>query len=201
VGTWGDLGCFSFYPSKNLGAYGDGGAVWTRDAALAGRLRRLRNYGQSDRYRHETVGWNSRLDEIQAAVLGAKLPHLADWNARRRSLARSYRDQLAHLPLELPTDPRDAEAHVYHLFVVRVRERERVRASLGSCGIATQIHYPVPVHRQPAYRHLGYAEGAFPHAEAWCRETLSLPFSPAMSENDVSRVAAALAAALATGDS
>ncbi len=201
VGTWGELGCFSFYPSKNLGAYGDGGAVWTADANLARRLKQLRNYGQSDRYRHETVGINSRLDEIQAAVLAAKLPHLGAWNVRRQQLARIYRERLQGLPLELPAEPSAPDAHVYHLFVVRVHRRDRVRAALEARGIATQIHYPVPVHLQPAYRHLGHAEGDFPQAEAWCRETLSLPFSPVMSENDVLRVADALAAALATGDS
>jgi dTDP-4-amino-4,6-dideoxygalactose transaminase len=196
AGTWGDLGCFSFYPSKNLGAYGDGGAIWTRDAGLAAELRRLRNYGQSDRYRHVTIGVNSRLDEIQAAVLGVKLRHLARWNARRRQLAAALRAQLAPLPLRLPA-PAPGDSHVHHLFVVRVVDRQAVRDGLLERGIATQVHYPIPVHLQEAYRHLGHAAGSFPEAEAWCRETLSLPFSPALGENDLSCVAAALAEVLA----
>jgi dTDP-4-amino-4,6-dideoxygalactose transaminase len=195
AGTWGDLGAFSFYPSKNLGAYGDAGAIWTADQELAGRLRALRNYGQTERYRHETVGINSRLDEIQAAILTAKLPHLASWNDRRCALAQRLRELLAGLPLALPAEA-PAGGHVHHLFVVRVRERERVRAELAARGIGTQVHYPIAVHLQGAYRYLGYNEGAFPRAEAWCRETLSLPFSPALGENDLPRIAQGLAAAL-----
>ncbi len=196
AGTWGELGAFSFYPSKNLGAYGDGGAIWTGDAALAQRLRALRNYGQTERYRHDSVGINSRLDEIQAAVLAAKLPHLEAWNERRRALAARLRALLVGLPLTLPAEA-PADEHVHHLFVVRVRERVRVRAELAALGIATQIHYPIAVHLQQAYRYLGYAADDFPRAEAWCRETLSLPFSPALGENDLSRIAQGVAEALA----
>jgi len=195
AGTWGDLGAFSFYPSKNLGAYGDAGAIWTADGALAQRLRELRNYGQTERYRHESVGINSRLDEIQAAILAVKLPHLAAWNTRRQALARRLRELLAGLPLVLPDEAPEGD-HGHHLFVVRVKERERVRAELAALGIGTQVHYPIAVHRQGAYRYLGYADGAFPRAEAWCRETLSLPFSPALDENDLSRIAQGLATAL-----
>ncbi len=202
VGTWGLCGCFSFYPSKNLGAYGDAGAVWTADPELAARLLQWRNYGQAARYHHETVGINSRLDEIQAAILAVKLPHLDDWNRRRQVLAAELRRLLARLPLELPAPPTGSEAttaaDVHHLFVIRVRDRERIRPRLAERGIATQIHYPVPVHLQASYRYLGYAPRTFPHAEAWCRETLSLPFSPTLGENDLSRIAEALAAALRT---
>ncbi len=195
AGTWGDAGCFSFYPSKNLGAYGDAGAVWTADEELAQRLRQLRNYGQTDRYRHESVGINSRLDELQAAVLTAKLPHLSGWNQRRVELAAGLRSRLAGLPLTLPAEA-PAGAHVHHLFVVRTGRRDRVRAHLAERGIGTQVHYPIAVHLQEAYRYLGVPAGAFPEAEAWCRETLSLPFSPALDENDLSRIAQALGGAL-----
>jgi len=195
AGTAGDFGCFSFYPSKNLGAYGDGGAVWTADAATAEALRRRRNYGQTERYVHDSVGVNSRLDELQAAILRVKLRHLPAWNERRRELAARYRRLLAPLPLTLPAEAA-AEEHVHHLFTVRVKERDRVRAALEARGIQTQIHYPIPIHLQGAYRDLGYSRGAFPQAERWCDETLSLPFSPVLGENDLQRVAHALAEAL-----
>jgi len=191
AGTCGDFGCFSFYPSKNLGAYGDAGAIWTADAERADLLRRLRNYGQTDRYVHETIGVNSRLDEVQAAVLLAKLPHLRAWNERRAALAGIFRSAFAGLPLVVPAPAPDG-SHVYHLFTVRVRERERVREELARRGIGTEIHYPLPVHLQHAYRYLGYERGAFPAAEAWCAETLSLPFSPVLGENDAQRIARAL---------
>ncbi|MBD3236103.1 MAG: erythromycin biosynthesis sensory transduction protein eryC1 [Candidatus Eisenbacteria bacterium] len=194
AGTWGEFGCFSFYPSKNLGAYGDGGAIWTASAEDAARLREMRNYGQRDRYVHASVGVNSRLDEIQAAILATKLPHLERWNQRRRELAGTYRRLLEPLPLRLPA-PAPPGEHVYHLFTVRSAHRAHLREALAAAGIATQIHYPIPVHRQQAYRDLGYPAGAFPEAEAWCAETLSLPFSPALGENALQRVAAALAAA------
>jgi dTDP-4-amino-4,6-dideoxygalactose transaminase len=195
AGTWAGLGAFSFYPSKNLGAYGDGGAVWTADAATAEALRRRRNYGETRRYVHDSIGVNSRLDELQAAILRVKLRHLDAWNARRVALAGLYRERLARLPLRLPADA-PARGHVHHLFAVLVEGRERVRAELDARGIATQIHYPIPVHLQNAYRDLGYARGAFPAAERWCDETMSLPFSPALGEDDVNRVAEALEAAL-----
>jgi len=201
AGTWGDYGCFSFFPSKNVGAYGDGGALWVKGPAQARAARHLRNYGQTDRYRHDTVGINSRLDEIQAAILGAKLEHLEMWNQRRRDLALrldALLEPLCGPGLRLPrslaraTDAR----HVYHLYVVRVAKRESVRAALQEAGIGSQVHYPVPVHHQESYRYLGYAAGSFPEAEAWCAETLSLPFSPALGENDLSRVADAMGKAI-----
>jgi dTDP-4-amino-4,6-dideoxygalactose transaminase len=195
AGTRGDFGCFSFYPSKNLGAYGDGGAVWTADASTAEALRRRRNYGQTERYVHDSVGVNSRLDELQAAILRVKLPHLRAWNERRAELAAFYRRLLDPLPLTLPAEAPAGE-HVHHLFTVRVAERARVRAALETQGIQTQIHYPIPIHLQGAYRDLGYPRGAFAQAERWCEETLSLPFSPVLGENDLRRVARALGEAL-----
>ena len=198
AGTWGDLGCFSFYPSKNLGAYGDGGAIWTGSPETAEGLRRLRNYGQTERYVHDSIGVNSRLDEVQAAILHAKLPHLEGWNARRAELAAIYRACLGPLPLRLPAEAA-AGAHVHHLFPVLVPDRARVRAALEARGIQTQIHYPIPIHLQGAYRYLGHVRGAFPAAERWCEETLSLPFSPVLEEDDLRRVARALADALGRG--
>ncbi|HZP48460.1 MAG TPA: DegT/DnrJ/EryC1/StrS family aminotransferase [Vicinamibacterales bacterium] len=189
VGTIGIAGAFSFYPTKNLGALGDGGAVITSDRALADRLRRLRNGGQSDRYHHETFGVNSRLDELQAAVLRARLPRLAAWTARRRALADRYRAALAGAPVDVPAvfDP----GHVYHLFVVRSSERAALQAHLAARGVETLIHYPVPIPRQPALA--AAAPAQCPHADRACDEVLSLPLSPALGDGDVDEVASAIA--------
>ena len=214
-GTLGAAGAFSFYPTKNLGAYGDGGAVVTNDTALAERLVLLRNYGWSERYYSAIKGYNSRLDELQAAVLGAKLPYLDAWNARRRRLAALYTAALAgdagastiQTPIEAAWAT-DASActtndftesckpvpapHTYHLYVVRVPERDRVQAGLRERGIATQVHYPVPVHLQEAYQDLGYTPGSLPHTEQAAAEILSLPLYPELTDGDVQYVAAAL---------
>ena len=194
-GTLGAAGAFSFYPTKNLGAYGDGGAVITNDTALAERLVLLRNYGWSERYYSAIKGYNSRLDELQAAVLGAKLPYLDSWNARRRRLAALYTATLAgdagESTIRVPTEAAWA-AHTYHLYVVRVPERDRVQAGLRERGIATQVHYPVPVHLQEAYRDLGYVSGSLPHTEQAAAEILSLPLYPELTDDDVQYVAAAL---------
>lgn len=185
VGGWGDAAAFSFYPSKNLGAYGDAGAVVTDDVSLAERVRVLRHGGQRGRYEHEQMGVNSRLDEIQAAILRAKLPHLDDWNARRRDLAESYRAGLTDLSgLTLPTAPGDAEP-VYHLYVVRTEPRDALRDYLEGAGIASDIHYPRPVYLQPAYAHLGYEPGSCPHAERVISQILSLPIFPQLSRVEV----------------
>jgi dTDP-3-amino-3,4,6-trideoxy-alpha-D-glucose transaminase len=189
VGTIGIAGAFSFYPTKNLGALGDGGAVVTNDSALAARIRRLRNGGQTDRYHHEDAGVNSRLDEIQAAVLRARLPRLRGWTERRRALAGMYRIRLKETPgVDVPAecDP----GHVYHLFVVRARDRAGLQASLGSRGIETLIHYPVPIPRQPALA--GTAPGACPVAAVACNEVLSLPLYPALSDAEAATVAASV---------
>ena len=194
-GTLGAAGAFSFYPTKNLGAYGDGGAVVTDDTVLAARLVLLRNYGWSERYYSSIKGYNSRLDELQAAVLGAKLPYLDSWNARRRRLAALYTAALAGdagaSAIQVPTEAAWA-AHTYHLYVVRVPERDRVQAGLRERGIATQVHYPVPVHLQEAYRDLGYVPGSLPHTEQAAAEILSLPLYPELTDDDVQYVAAAL---------
>lgn len=194
AGSLGDAGCFSFYPTKNLGAYGDGGAVVTHDAALARTVRALRNYGEGEqRYRSERPGVNSRLDEVQAAMLRAKLPRLDEWNERRRRHAALYRERLAGTAVRLPVE-RPWARHNYHLFVVRSAHRDELAAWLGRHGIGTAVHYPVPVHLQPAFAHLGLAEGALPETERSCREVLSLPIYPELRAEQVERVAEVVAA-------
>jgi len=200
VGTLGAAGAFSFYPTKNLGALGDGGAVVTNDRALAARIRRLRNGGQIDRYRHEEAGVNSRLDELQAAILRARLPRLGRWTERRRALASRYRRLLADaVGIDLPSE-RDP-GHVYHLFVVRVRDahaeaRSALQTSLASRGIETLIHYPVPIPRQPALAAVEPHE--CPAATRACAEVLSLPLHPGLSDAEVDMVAASVRSESAT---
>ncbi len=188
AGVLGDVATFSFYPSKNLGAYGDGGAIVTDDPALAERARMLRHGGQREVYRHELLGVNSRLDEIQAAVLRVKLAHLDAWNARRRSLAGRYQAGLAAIgDLALPAAPPDA-THVYHLYVVRSQARDALRDYLDGAGVATAVHYPRVVPQQPAYAALGYEPGSCPNAEAATREILSLPIFPQLSDAEARQV-------------
>ena len=188
VGTIGIAGAFSFYPTKNLGALGDGGAIVTNDRALADRLKRLRNGGQTDRYHHQEPGINSRLDDLQAAVLRARLPRLRGWTDRRRALAARYRDRLAGSAVDVP--PELDAGHVYHLFVVRHRARTDLQAHLAARGIETLIHYPVPIPRQPALAALDPAE--CPVAARVCDEILSLPLHPALRDDEVDEVAAAV---------
>jgi dTDP-3-amino-3,4,6-trideoxy-alpha-D-glucose transaminase len=197
VGTIGIAGAFSFYPTKNLGALGDAGAVVTRDQAIAARVRRLRNGGQTDRYRHEEAGVNSRLDELQAAILRARLPLLPRWTEQRRRHAAAYRAALRAAPVAVPAelDP----GHVYHLFVVRSPARADLQAHLSARGVETLIHYPVPVPRQPALAATSPAE--CPVATRACDEVLSLPLHPALSEQQVGDVAAAVVAFGRTADS
>lgn len=180
VGSLGDAAGWSFYPGKNLGALGDAGAVTTNDEQLADRIRVLRNYGSRIKYFNEVKGFNSRLDEIQAAVLRVKLRHLDTWNSRRRHLAEMYKDALQGAGLILPYVPEWAEP-VYHLFVVRSNQRDRLRQCLENVGIHTLIHYPVPPHLQGAYSELGFREGSFPISERIHREVLSLPIGPQMT--------------------
>jgi dTDP-4-amino-4,6-dideoxygalactose transaminase len=191
VGGLGDAAGFSFYPGKNLGALGDGGAVVTNDAELADRVRVLRNYGSRVKYHNEVKGFNSRLDELQAALLRVKLPVLDEWNQRRRAAAARYRDRLAGCDLTLPFVPEWAEP-VWHLFVVRHPRRDELQQRLQQAGIGTMIHYPVPPHLQPAYAELGYGAGAFPLTEAIHREVLSLPMGPHLTVAQQQTVQAAL---------
>lgn len=194
AGSFGLAAAFSFYPAKNLGAFGDGGILVTDSAEVAQTVRALRHYGQKAKYEHVAAPLNHRLDTIQAAVLRVKLPHLDGWNARRRSLAAAYREQLAPLGLRLPVGP-DDERHVYHLFVVQHPHRDQLRARLTQQGIETGIHYPIPVHRQPVLKDLGYASGAFPNAERLAKESMSLPIYPEMPQEHIERIAAVIAQA------
>lgn len=184
VGKWGQLNCFSFYPTKNLGAMGDGGALTTDDAELAQKVRLLADHGQSRKYEHACLGWNSRLDGMQAAVLAVKLKRLDEWNTRRRRWAQIYYQRLRETSLQLPSEQTDA-FHVYHLFVVRTPQRDSLCESLRARGIAIGLHYPFPLHLQPAFASLGYRAGDFPVAEACARECLSLPLFPHLSEAQV----------------
>lgn len=194
VGTWGDLGCFSFYPTKNLGALGDGGAVIGRDPVLLERVRLHREYGWTPqaRYVSQTQGMNSRLDELQAAILRVKLAQLDAWNDRRRALADHY---AAALPAELvlPVEHADCR-HVYHLYVVRAPARDTLRNRLHAAGIGTGIHYPVPIHRQPGYA--GYGRGPLPQTELAADAIVSLPMHPLLTNDQVQAVAEAVAQAL-----
>jgi dTDP-4-amino-4,6-dideoxygalactose transaminase len=191
AGSLGHAAAFSFYPSKNLGAFGDGGMVVTGDRAIAERLRGLRDYGQPRKYHHAYLGYNRRLDELQAAVLRAKLPRLDDWNAARARAADWYDGALGRLPYGRPARAADA-THVFHLYVIRVRGRDAARAHLDTRGIRTGIHYPVPVHLQEACADLGYRRGDFPVTEVAAEETLSLPMYPEITEAQVRLVSEAL---------
>jgi dTDP-4-amino-4,6-dideoxygalactose transaminase len=191
VGIWGQIGAFSFYPTKNLGAYGDGGAIVTEDAGLAERVRLLRQYGWGPDRVSEQKGINSRLDELQAAILRAKLPDLDASNVRRRELAWLYRSFLDGSGTGLPSIPAEAEP-VYHLFVIRHAQRDALRLFLASRGIETHVHYPVPVHLQKAYLELGYRQGDLPETERASREVLSLPLYPEMTNEMVEQVSLAV---------
>jgi len=198
VGSWGHLATFSFYPTKNLGACGDGGIVITNDQGLAGQVRLLRQYGWRERYVSSLKGLNSRLDELQAAILRVKLRHLDGWNDRRRLLACLYNERLAGSGIVTPREPEYA-MHVYHLYVVRHPRRDELQVFLRQKGIGSLIHYPVPVHLQPAYRDLGRKAGSLPATEAAAREVLSLPLYPELREEEVVTVADAVTAFTRTG--
>jgi len=191
VGSFGNAGCFSFYPGKNLGAYGDGGAIVTNDAELAQKIRMYANHGRIKKYEHQFEGMNSRLDNLQAAVLGVKLKYLERWNEQRRRAAKSYAERLSEAQLIkriIVPDEAANSRHVYHLFVIKVKDRDLVRATLADKGISTGIHYPVPLHALPAYRHLNYKEGDFPVAERLAREILSLPMFPELTDDQIDYV-------------
>ena len=186
AGAFATIGCFSFYPTKNLGAVGDGGALVTNDATLAARVRSLRQYGWGDKYHVDIAGGrNSRLDEIQAAVLNDRLPHLERWNGERRRIASTYRGELGGTPLVLP--PSDGEDYVAHLHVVRVAERDQFRGRLGESGIDTEVHYPVPDHLQSAYD-AGSDATDLPETIAACSSVVSLPCYPGLEQEAQMRV-------------
>lgn len=197
AGAMGDAGCFSFYPGKNLGAFGDAGMVITDNQQCAARVRSLRDHGRAEKYVHDTLGFGERLDGLQAAVLDVKLRHLEDWTERRRAAADTYRQLLAGQPLILPPEDDEQTASVYHLFVIRVRQRDRVLGALKAANIGAGIHYPLPVHMQPAFSYLGYQRGDFPHSERAADEILSLPLYPEITTAQLEAVAAAVRDAIA----
>jgi dTDP-4-amino-4,6-dideoxygalactose transaminase len=188
VGTFGDISCFSFYPGKNLGACGEGGALVTNNAGFDKRARALREHGSTVRYYHDEVGYNYRMEGIQGAVLGVKLKHLAQWTAERRRVAHRYHELLAGTPLQLPREAAWGES-AYHLYVVRHPRRDDLKKHLDANGVGCALHYPVPLHLQKCYASLGYRAGDFPIAEKAARECLSLPIYPELTDAQIQRVA------------
>lgn len=188
VGTLGDAGCFSFYPGKNLGAFGEAGAVTTNDSQLDAKIRMLRDHGQAKKYHHAMIGWNSRMDGIQAAVLGIKLRNLDRANDLRRSHARFYDLGFQGIQSILKPSVAAYSHHVYHIFAIRVQERDRIMQFLTDKGIGCGVHYPIPIHLQEAYQALGYHEGSFPRAERAATETLSLPMYPELTADQLAFV-------------
>ncbi len=191
AGSMGHSGCFSFYPGKNLGAYGEGGAVVTQDDRVAARLRSLRDHAQSRRYHHDEIGFNYRMDGFQGAVLGVKLGRLEAWTEARRRLAERYRERLGDLPIGLPSEA-PGRRHVWHLFVAGHPKRDQIRQGLEARRVQTGLHYPVPVHLQKAYQHLGHRMGDFPVSERMAGECFSLPLYPEMTTAQQDRVIDAL---------
>ena len=188
VGALGEAAAFSFYPGKNLGAFGDAGAVTTRNADWAERIRKFCDHGRTDKYEHGAIGTNARLDAMQAAVLSVKLRHLPDWNFARQRWAALYTEHLAELPtLSCPTVAEGC-THVYHQYVVRTPRRQALQAFLSECGIGTGLHYPIPLHLQPACASLGHTAGAFPQAEQLAEQCVSLPMFPELTEPEVRHV-------------
>jgi dTDP-4-amino-4,6-dideoxygalactose transaminase len=192
VGIIGDIGCFSFYPTKNLGAYGEGGAVITNNPNYAKKIRMLRDWGQDRKYHHLLRGFNYRMEGLQGAILRVKLRHLEQWTEARRAAAAKYNQLLTNSALELPTESLRA-VHVYHLYTVRGKDRDGLQKALHGEGIQTSVHYALPVHLQPAYADLGYSEGAFPESEKAALEVLSLPLFPEITDKQIEKVSHALA--------
>jgi dTDP-4-amino-4,6-dideoxygalactose transaminase len=191
VGQFGIMSCFSFYPGKNLGAYGEGGALITNEDDLAARARTLRDHGQSQRYYHDEIAYNYRMDSFQAAVLNIKLARLDEWNAARARQAWAYSESLSGLPIKLPTRFKDSES-VWHCYVIESEQRDELRSRLMKAGVETGVHYPVPVHLQKAYASLGHRPGDFPVSEEFGRRCLSLPIYPELTEEQVHAVVNAL---------
>jgi dTDP-4-amino-4,6-dideoxygalactose transaminase len=187
AGNCSDIGCFSFYPTKNLGACGEAGAITTNDDNLAQRVRRLRDHAQEEKYRHLEVGYNYRMDEMQAAILNVKLRYLDHWNLSRSRIARFFLEKLAKTSLVLPFEEPHRD-HVWHQFVIRSAHRDTLRDILTKHAIATGLHYPIPLHLQPAYSHLGYRVGDFPVAERLAQECLSLPMFPELDQSELDRI-------------
>lgn len=196
VGSIADMACFSYYPGKNLGAYGEGGAVTTSNAEYANTIRMLRDWGQDRKYHHVLKGFNYRMEGFQGAILRVKLRHLDRWTEARRAVVNLYNQHLADSGVEIPTEMPWGR-HVYHVYTLRSDDRDGLQAALQADGIQTGIHYPVPAHLQPAYADLGYGRGAFPHAETAAKEVLSLPLYPELSSQAVGEVAAAVKKAVA----
>jgi len=191
TGSIGDIGCLSFFPTKNLGAFGDGGMVVTNDFALAERMRMLRTHGWKKKYYSEEVGYNSRLDALQAAILQAKFPHVAAWNEKRREIAHRYREKLAPLGVTVPVEC-EWGRHVYHLYIIRSNRRTELQAFLKERGIASEVYYPLPPHLSTPCRKFGYQEGDFPHAERASRESLALPLYPELTTEQQDEVIGAM---------
>jgi dTDP-4-amino-4,6-dideoxygalactose transaminase len=191
TGILGDIAGFSFYPGKNLGAYGDAGAVVTNNAELAERVRMLRDHGRRSKYEHEILGYGERLDALQAAILAAKLPHLEAWTERRRALAQRYHRLLAEVPVELPEEMPGTRM-VYHIYAIRTPRRDALLQHLNAQGIGAGVHYPIPLHLQPSLRYLGYQPGDFPEAERASQEVLSLPLYPEMTDEQQDMIVEAI---------
>jgi dTDP-4-amino-4,6-dideoxygalactose transaminase len=193
TGSLGDAACISFYPTKNLGAYGDAGMVVTNSPEIAARLRTLRNHGQTEKYVSSEPGWNSRLDEIQAAILRVKLRHLQDWQRARQAHAAEYNRLFAQIPGVMPPQAPEGYEHVYHQYTIRVEHRDALQQFLALRKIGNAVYYPVPLHLQPIYASLGHKPGDFPHSERAAQEVLSLPMYPELRSEQIARVADALA--------
>ena len=184
AGTMGNIGTFSFYPGKNLGAMGDAGACVTNKSELSHKIRLISNHGQDSKYEHKIVGYNYRLDSLQAAVLSVKLKYLSAWNTRRSEIANHYKVKLENTGLKLPSEM-DGRKHVWHQYVIRTAKRDELANALAESGIATAIHYPIPLHLQPSFQYLGYSEGDFPVSEKCGNEVLSIPLYPELSADDI----------------
>ena len=188
TGSFGDVACLSFYPTKNLGAYGDAGMVVTNSAELAERVRTLRNHGQSEKYRSTEPGWNSRLDEIQAAILRVKLRHLSNWQRARQAHAAEYNRLFSQTPGVMPPLAPEGLEHVYHQYTIRIEQRDALQKFLNERKIGSTVYYPYPLHLQPLYASLGHRAGDFPHAERAAQEVLSLPMYPELRKEQIARV-------------
>ncbi|MDP8212478.1 MAG: DegT/DnrJ/EryC1/StrS family aminotransferase [Candidatus Zapsychrus exili] len=198
IGKFGDIVCFSFYPGKNLGAYGDAGMVITNNEELANKMRKLANHGRIDKYRHDMNGYNYRMDEIQAAILNVKLKHLPEWTKNRQKNAAKYNELLKDSGIVTPFEADNAD-HVYHLYIVRVSNRDELREKLSEAGIESGIHYPIPIHFQDVYANLGYKKGDFPLTEEYSEQILSLPMFAELEDEEIEKIVDVLKQEAKTG--